>query len=245
MGSPGRYRGVRASAACDHRPRHGPAADDGRRGQLDHVQRRDLQLPRAADSCSACDASARARDTEVDPARLRRWGDDCLEHLRGMFAFALWDERAQTLFCARDRFGIKPFYYAQVVDDGFCFASETKALLPFLPAIETDLEGFKDYLAFQFCLARQDARSRESASCRPATSCASRTAGRGEALLGRLLRPRLRSHGPYFEDAHRGAASTSRSRLHLRADVPVGAYLSGGLDSSIVAMLAAGEQARL
>ena len=69
-----------------------------------------------------------------------------------MFAFAVWDEARQVLFCARDRFGIKPFYYTRS-EIAFYFASEVKALLPFLPTIETDLEGFKDYLAFQFCLA--------------------------------------------------------------------------------------------
>src|ERR1700716_4131375 len=68
-----------------------------------------------------------------------------------MFAFALWDEARQTLFCARDRFGIKPLYYT-VVDVVVYLASEVKALLPFLPQVETDLEGFKDYLTFQFCL---------------------------------------------------------------------------------------------
>ena len=68
-----------------------------------------------------------------------------------MFAFAIWDEESDQLFCARDRFGIKPLYYA-VVDGVFYFASEVKALLPFLPTVETDIEGFKDYLSFQFCL---------------------------------------------------------------------------------------------
>ena len=65
-----------------------------------------------------------------------KWGEDCVNHLRGMFAFLLWDEARQTLFCARDRFGIKPFYYA-VVDGVFYFASEAKALVPFLPEITT------------------------------------------------------------------------------------------------------------
>ena len=91
-------------------------------------------------------------DTEVILRAYRRWGEDCLGHLRGMFAFALWDEDRQTLFCARDRFGIKPLYYT-VVDGVLYLASEVKALLPFLPQVETDLEGFKDYLTFQFCLA--------------------------------------------------------------------------------------------
>src|SRR5437667_6246 len=70
---------------------------------------------------------------------------------RGMFAFAIWDARERTLFCARDRFGIKPFHYA-VVDGVFAFASEAKALLPLLPRVETDLDGLKDYLAFQFVM---------------------------------------------------------------------------------------------
>src|SRR5436190_1964271 len=91
-------------------------------------------------------------DTEVILAAYRKWGADCVNHLRGMFAFAIWDELRQELFCARDRFGIKPFYYTKV-GDVFYFASEVKALLPFVEQIETDIEGFKDYLAFQFCLA--------------------------------------------------------------------------------------------
>ena len=82
----------------------------------------------------------------------RQWGEGCLERLRGMFSFALWDEETQTLFAARDRFGIKPLYYT-VVDGVFYFASEVKALLPFLPKVETDLDGLADYLTFQFPLA--------------------------------------------------------------------------------------------
>ncbi len=68
-----------------------------------------------------------------------------------MFAFALWDEAKQELFCVRDRFGIKPFYYT-IANDVFYFASEIKALLPFVEKIDTDIDGFKDYLSFQFCL---------------------------------------------------------------------------------------------
>jgi asparagine synthase (glutamine-hydrolysing) len=90
-------------------------------------------------------------DTEVILLAYRKWGDACVERFRGMFAFALWDEQRQRLFCARDRFGMKPFYYTLVGDTMF-FASEVKALLPFMERIDTDLEGFKDYLTFQFCL---------------------------------------------------------------------------------------------
>ena len=85
-------------------------------------------------------------------ARLRAWGADCARPpARHVRLRALGRGRAASCCCARDRFGIKPFYYAQV-GDVLYFASEAKALLPFLPAIETDLEGLADYLAFQFCL---------------------------------------------------------------------------------------------
>jgi asparagine synthase (glutamine-hydrolysing) len=126
-------------------------------------------------------------DTEVILHAYRRWGPACVEHLRGMFSFALWDEARGQLFCARDRFGIKPFYYA-VVDDVLHFATEAKALLPFLPRIETDVDGLKDYLTFQFCLD-------------------------GKTLFNGV-------------------------RELLPGDVPLGAYVSGGIDSSAVASLA-------
>ena len=179
-------------------------------------------------------------DTEVILAAYRRWGRDCLDHLRGMFAFAIWDAKDGSLFCARDRFGMKPFYYA-VVNGRFYFASEAKALLPFLPGVETDLEGLRDYLTFQFCL---DGKTL--------------FAGIRELLPGHRLQIRngnieiSRYWDVYYRlDFSRTAASFEEQlrelfadsvRVHLRADVPVGAYLSGGLDSSIVASLAADER---
>ena len=75
---------------------------------------------------------AQQSDTECILACYEIYGANFLSHLRGMFAFALWDERNKRLIAARDRFGIKPFYYA-IVDGVLYFASETKALLPFLP----------------------------------------------------------------------------------------------------------------
>ena len=175
-------------------------------------------------------------DTEVVLHAYRRWGEDCVNHLRGMFAFALWDEQAQALFCARDRFGIKPFYYT-VVGDTFYFASEVKALLPFVEHIETDLEGLRDYLAFQFCLAGKTLFKNIH-----------------ELLPGHSLRIRngavevRRYWEVYYELDFDHTAKYLRERLqallpesvglHMRADVPVGAYLSGGLDSSAVASLA-------
>ncbi|MBD2297081.1 asparagine synthase (glutamine-hydrolyzing) [Nostoc sp. FACHB-190] len=175
-------------------------------------------------------------DTEVILKAYRKWGTDCVNHFRGMFAFALWDESNQVLFCARDRFGIKPFYYT-VVDRVLYFASEAKALLPFVKSIETDLDGFKDYLTFQFCLAGKTLFK-----------------GINELLPGHVLQVvngviKVKRYwevyhnldfdhtAKYFEEQIAALLSES-VELHLRSDVPIGAYVSGGLDSSIIASLA-------
>lgn len=176
-------------------------------------------------------------DTEVILEAYGRWGEDCVTHLRGMFAFALWDERRQVLFCARDRFGIKPFYYT-IANGTFYFASEVKALLPFLDAIQTDQEGLKDYLAFQFCL---DGKTlfRGVRELRPAHAL---------TVSGTQVAPRqywdvhyrldFQHDSRYFEERIRESLSES-VEMHLRSDVPVGSYVSGGLDSAIVAAIAA------
>ena len=91
-------------------------------------------------------------DTEVVLRAYERWGPDCSTTCAACSPSRCGTSVEQELLCARDRFGIKPLYYAQV-GDVLYFASEAKALLPFLPRIETDLEGLKDYLTFQFCLA--------------------------------------------------------------------------------------------
>ena len=93
-------------------------------------------------------------DTEVILAAYERWGEACVEHLRGMFAFALWDSRQHRLFMARDRFGIKPLYYTEQ-NGVFYFASEAKALLPFLPSIETDEDALAEYLTFQYTIGEK------------------------------------------------------------------------------------------
>ena len=90
-------------------------------------------------------------DTEVILALYEKYGIDCLNYLRGMFAFAIWDEKKDRLFCARDRFGIKPFYYTQA-DDRFVFASEMKAILPFLNDIQTNSDALLEYFTFQYTL---------------------------------------------------------------------------------------------
>ena len=175
-------------------------------------------------------------DTEVAMRAYQRWGTDCLNRFRGMFAFSLWDEQTETLFCARDRFGIKPFYYT-VVDGVLYFASEIKTLLPFVPEIETDLEGFKDYLCFQFCLGGKTL-FKGIKELLPGHFLLVRD---GKVTVSRYwevyYEPDYYHTAAYFETAIHDLMQESVA-LHLRSDVPVGAYLSGGLDSSIVASLA-------
>ena len=179
-------------------------------------------------------------DTEVILHAYRRWGRECVSHFRGMFAFALWDEAEQTLFCARDRFGIKPFYFT-TAPDLFVFASETKALLPFLPDIRTDLEAFKEYLTFQFCL-NDKTLFHGITELQPGHSL---TVRNGVAETRRYWEVYYHldfDHtAKYFDERIRALLEESVA-FHLRSDVPVGAYVSGGLDSGIVASLAAVRQ---
>jgi asparagine synthase (glutamine-hydrolysing) len=179
-------------------------------------------------------------DTEVALRAYQTWGTDCVKRFRGMFAFSLWDEKNQILFCARDRYGIKPFYYAEV-DGVFYFASEIKTLVPFLPAVETDLEGLKDYLCFQFCLGGKTL-FKGVKELLPGHTLVVRD---GRVTISRYwevyYQPDYHHTAAYFESAIQDLLVESVA-LHLRSDVPVGAYLSGGLDSSIVASLAVESQ---
>lgn len=176
-------------------------------------------------------------DTEVILHAYDKWGEDCVTQLRGMFAFALWDESRRALVLARDRFGIKPLYYA-VVGGVLYFASEVKALLPFLPTVETDLEGFKDYLTFQFCLAGKTLFKGVSELLPGHVMIVANGAVQPRRYWEVYYAPDFEHTGKYFEERIRHLLAESVA-LHLRSDVPVGAYVSGGLDSSVVASLAA------
>lgn len=179
-------------------------------------------------------------DTEVILHAYRKWGTDCVKHFRGMFAFSLWDETNHLLFCARDRFGIKPFYYT-ICGNTFYFASEIKALLPFVHQIETDLNGFKDYLTFQFCLQGKTL-FKGIQELLPAHRLLVRNgAVQVERYWEVYFTPDFDHTARYFEEQLRELLEESIA-LHLRSDVPVGAYISGGLDSSTVASIAARQQ---
>lgn len=176
-------------------------------------------------------------DTEVILAAYEKWGDDCVDHLRGMFAFALWDGRRRRLLAARDRFGVKPFYFAEVAGV-FYFASEAKALLPFLEAIETDHEALAEYITFQYTIGEKTLFK------------GVRSLPPSHRLIIEGEVPRVNrywdvqynidwNHSPRYFEARFGELLADSMDVHLRADVPIGGYVSGGLDSSLVAILAA------
>lgn len=174
-------------------------------------------------------------DTEVILRAYQEFGASCVERFRGMFAFAIYDSNDAKVFAARDRFGIKPFYY-HLDQDGFTFASEVTALLeadvvtPTLDPVSVD--GF---LTFGYVPGPRTI-IKDIKSLPPATTLSyDRESGTGDIDT---------YWTPEFDGSH--SASPGRVRDHLiesvslrlRSDVPVGAFLSGGLDScSIVALM--------
>lgn len=175
-------------------------------------------------------------DTEVILAAYDRWGDQCVSHLRGMFAFALWDEKRKSVFAARDRFGIKPFYYTEQ-DRTLFFASEAKALLPFLPKIETDSSALAEYLTFQYTIGAKTL-FKGVHTLLPGHSL---TVSEGKVSITRYWDVQYEvdfDHSPAFFETRFKELVGDSMNVHLRADVQIGGYVSGGLDSSLVALLA-------
>ncbi len=175
-------------------------------------------------------------DTEVLLAAYARWGERCLEKFRGMFAFAVWDAHEQSLFLARDPFGIKPLYYRHE-GTRFLFASELNALAASgIFAAEVDPASVADYLAW-FAVPAPRTIYRDTFSLRPG-ECATFRAGRLDIRTAWSFRtipdePKPCVTREEFNDELRARLEDS-IRAHVVADVPVGAFLSGGLDSAVV-----------
>jgi asparagine synthase (glutamine-hydrolysing) len=185
-------------------------------------------------------------DTQVLLHGLIRWGAAFVERLNGMFAFAFWDDRERELLVVRDPLGIKPIYYVEPQAGSLLFASEIKALCAH-PDVrrEPDFQTIRQHLTF----------------CH---SCSDRTALAGIRRLppGSLLRWRARNAAveirQYWRPRFSGAAQkedsrdverlrsavTDATRRQLVSDVPIGSFLSGGLDSSLITAIAAAESGR-
>jgi len=178
-------------------------------------------------------------DTEVIVHLYEELGPACLEKMRGMFTFALWDQNKRNLFLARDRVGIKPLYYA-VIGDGIVFASEIKALLAdpevkrelapeivdrfltflYVPGEETLLKGIRKLAPGHYLLVKKDQMEiRQYWDLRFSEPTGGRSLADAESELSELLAESI--------------------ELHMIADVPVGVLLSGGVDSTAVLSCAA------
>jgi asparagine synthase (glutamine-hydrolysing) len=168
-------------------------------------------------------------------AAYRRWGEDCLRHLLGDFAFAIWDAGRQTLFCARDHFGVKPFYY-HAGARAFAFASETKALfaLDLVPR-RIDERRIADYLVGLI----EDPASTIHAdvACLPPRHSLKVTQAGVTTQPYWQVEPGAPPEGNAADELRAIFAEAVRCRLE--GDDPIGAMLSGGLDSSSIACLAA------
>ena len=181
-------------------------------------------------------------DTEVILAAYRQWGTDCLQHLNGMFAFALYDEQEQRLFAARDRAGEKPFFY-RLSDQGIQFASELKALMatPSFPR-RLNPEALDCYLAFGYVPG--DRCILEGVTKLPPAHALTFALTTGRASVWRYWHLPLPPDGPPKQDTTDLVAQFDHLledavRRQLVADVPVGVLLSGGVDSSLVTAMAA------
>ena len=180
-------------------------------------------------------------DTEVILHGYRQWGEACVERLHGMFAFALFDARAQSLWLVRDRLGVKPLYYAQLSDGSLIFGSELKSLLahPLLRRAP-DLAAVEDFMAFGYvpddaCIVAGVRKLKAGHTLRLVrgrpvpqpqrywdVSFAERSRAKPEALEEELV-----------------ALMRQAVRSRMVSDVPLGAFLSGGVDSSSVVALMA------
>jgi len=176
-------------------------------------------------------------DTETVLASYEDAGQTAVDRLRGMFAFAHWNPRSHQLTLVRDRFGIKPLYYA-VCGDVLYFASEIKALLPFIPTIDTDWDALAEYLTFQYLL--QDATL--FAGVKQLSPGHYLTVGSDERLKSvrywDVTYDIDYDHTEHFFLQEVQRKLNDSVDVHLRSDVEIGAYLSGGIDSTLIASLA-------
>lgn len=172
-----------------------------------------------------------ATDTEVILAAYREWGERCVERFNGMWAIALWDEPEQRLFCSRDRFGVKPFYY-RWHDGRFVFASELKA---FRSDPETQLRAneriVRDYVLRDWFDHTDETFFAGIVKLPAAHSLVVDRNGLRASRYWRL-EPRPAPEGDPVDSVR--ALFLDSVRLRLRSDVPIGTCLSGGIDSSAV-----------
>jgi asparagine synthase (glutamine-hydrolysing) len=187
-----------------------------------------------------------ASDTEVLLAAYQHWGTGCLEHLNGMFAFAVWDDAEHVLFIARDRFGEKPLFHTRLPGGGIAFASEMKALFAHPDVDATPSEAaVGDYISGPF---HEDGPETMFAGVNRLMPAHAMLVG-DDGTIRRHWRYWTPDYTAIRADYREPEAFdefrellTASIRMRLRSDVPVGTSLSGGLDSSSVVCLMAHER---
>lgn len=172
-------------------------------------------------------------DSEVILAAFIEWKEECQDKFNGMWAFAVWDQEEKKLFMSRDRFGVKPLYYAEMPDGGLVFASEMKSIAPIFDQIEPDMEAFALYRS-QVHYENQEKCIIKGIRRFPAGSCGWFVDGKIHVkrwwnTLDHLMEvpadyeKQVEIFRELFLDA---------CKIRMRSDVTIGTALSGGLDSS-------------
>ena len=196
-----------------------------------------------AKELTACGHTFRTHsDTEAIVHGWEQWGEACVTRFRGMFAFALWDRNRETLFLARDRLGVKPLYYAQLPGGLWIFGSELKALLVH-PALPRDIDplAVEEYFAYGYVPEPRTAF--KGVFKLPPGSTLTLKRGAPPSQPVEYWDVPFKPAGPITEE-EAGEELIRRLResvkLRLISDVPLGAFLSGGVDSSAVVAMMAG-----
>ncbi|WP_026196264.1 asparagine synthase (glutamine-hydrolyzing) [Corynebacterium lubricantis] len=182
-------------------------------------------------------------DSETIVVGYHHWGEDVVEHLRGMFAFVIWDTQTRTMFAARDQFGIKPLYYA-TTPAGTVFASEKKSILemakPLGLGLDLDRRAIEHYVDLQYV---PEPESLHKEIRRVESGCTVTLTPGGNVEAKRYFKPQFETKpvpkGSEQDLFNRIAGALEDSvEKHMRADVTVGSFLSGGIDSTAIATLA-------
>lgn len=182
-------------------------------------------------------------DSETIVVGYHHWGEEVVEHLRGMFAIAVWDSEKRTLFLARDQFGIKPLFYA-TTDKGTVFSSEKKCILEMAPELGLELgldrRAIEHYVDLQYV---PEPETLHSQIRRLESGCTATIVPGGQVIDNRYFRPRFevtKVPADKEQDLFDRIARVLEDSVekHMRADVTVGSFLSGGIDSTAIAALA-------
>ena len=175
-------------------------------------------------------------DTEVILAAFVHYGEKAVEMLRGMFGFVIWDKLEKTVFGARDPFGIKPFFYLEDEDKTY-FASEKKSILHALDKHELDPVSLQHYLTYQY--TPEPATMTKNVKKLMPGHCFTKKIGEPMKIRQYWkaeFKPILRSEQSWIKEIQ--DVMYDSVKMHMRSDVPVGSFLSGGIDSTIIASIA-------